>query len=140
MTARGDETEKGQTKQGFLALVSRLCFGDEACPVRFMYKTVPAHLNDTGWRMYSGYEDEEMLHDAEAMVVYPIDALCSRDESLSDLLEYNAGTVWERAPGSDWQRVHDYKIPSDHVEVWISNDIVEAASKLADEDESKPVA
>lgn len=52
--------ETSQTKNGFLALVSRLVF-DEKLPIRFMYKTVPEHLNDTGWRMFTGYEDEAFL-------------------------------------------------------------------------------
>ncbi|MFP8965281.1 DUF2185 domain-containing protein [Pokkaliibacter sp. CJK22405] len=121
-----DSTEKGQTKQGFLALVSSLCFGDDACPIRFMYKTVPAHLNDTGWRMYSGYETPEQLEDPEFMTVYPVAALRANDNSLEALLEYNAGTVWERLPGAEWERVHDFKIPSDHVAVWVSNDVDDA--------------
>lgn len=57
-----NEEETNQTKNGYLVLVSRLVF-DEKLPIRFMYKTVPEHLNDTGWRLFTGYETEEFLAD-----------------------------------------------------------------------------
>lgn len=98
-----------------------------------MYKTVPAHLNDTGWRMYTGYETEEFLNDEMSNIIpVEITKMCNLDPSLKELVEYNAGTVWERSPESDgWERVYDYKIPSDEVEVSITNDI--AQYKTADE-------
>lgn len=117
-------SETNQTKNGFLALVSRLSF-DENLPIRFMYKTVPAHLNDTGWRMYTGYEDDEYLANELAnMLPVPLEKICEMDESLTALVEYNAGTVWERTPEQkEWQRVYDFKIPSDQVDVNITNDV-----------------
>lgn len=116
--------ETNQTKNGFLALVSRLSF-DEQLPIRFMFKTVPEHLNDTGWRMYTGYESPEYLANELAnMVPIPVEKMCQIDNSLTPLVDYNAGTVWERTPDSeDWQRVYDFKIPSANVSVDITNDV-----------------
>lgn len=130
MTDINDEAKKpyqgetNQTKNGSLALMSRLVI-DEKLPVRFMYKTVPEHLNDTGWRVFTGYEDEEFLNDEMVnLIPIPLDRLTQIDPSLAPLLEYNAGTVWERAPDSDgWQRVYDYKIPAANIDVEITNDI-----------------
>ncbi len=118
------ENETNQTKNGFLALVSKMTF-DEKLPIRFMFKTVPEHLNDTGWRMYTGYESEEYLENELAnMVPVPVEKMCRIDSSLTDLVTYNAGTVWERTPESDgWQRVYDFKIPAANVDVGITNDI-----------------
>lgn len=118
------EDETGQTKNGFLALVSRLVF-DEKLPVRFMYKTVPEHLNDTGWRMFTGYETPEFLED-EVTNLIPVDMekMVKIDPSIKELVEYNAGTVWERTPESEgWERVYDFKIPSSEVDVNITNDV-----------------
>ncbi|MBV1786563.1 DUF2185 domain-containing protein [Marinobacterium sp. D7] len=118
------DDETNQTKNGFLALVSRLVF-DEKLPVRFMYKTVPEHLNDTGWRMYTGYETDEFL-DNEQINLLPmtIERMVQLDPSLTDLVSYNAGTVWERTPESDgWERVYDFRIPAPRVEVEITNDV-----------------
>ncbi len=118
--------EKNQTKNGFLALVSKLCL-DENLPIRFLYKTVPDHLNDTGWRMYTGYESEESLaNDLANMLPIPISKMCEIDQTLTPLLQYNAGTVWERTPNEEtWQRVYDYKIPAAQVDVEITNDVVQ---------------
>lgn len=118
------EDETAQTKNGFLALVSKLVF-EENLPVRFMYKTVPAHLNDTGWRMFTGYETPEFLEN-EAINLLPIkiEKMTQLDSSLSALVEYNAGTVWERTPESEgWERVYDFKIPAEQVDVEITNDV-----------------
>nr|WP_067295189.1 DUF2185 domain-containing protein [Marinobacterium profundum] len=123
--ARSDDagsTETGQTKSGFLALVSRMIF-EEKLPVRFMYKSVPEHLNDTGWRLFSGYEDEAYLQDDVVnMTPVPLEKLYGMDDSLEEKLAFNAGTVWERQPGSDWERVYDFRIPSPSVDVTITND------------------
>ncbi|MEH6580215.1 MAG: DUF2185 domain-containing protein [Amphritea sp.] len=116
--------ETNQTKNGFLALVSKLVF-DEKLPVRFMYKTVPEHLNDTGWRMFTGYETPEYLEDEHTnLIAVPVEKMTQLDPSLSELVEYNAGTVWERTPESaDWERVYDFKIPAANVDVNITNDV-----------------
>ncbi|WP_417594042.1 DUF2185 domain-containing protein [Oceanospirillum sp.] len=119
------ELETNQTKNGFLCLVSRMVI-EERMPIRFMYKTVPDHLNDTGWRMYSGYESEEYLADElNNMMTAPVEAMCKADPTITDLMDYNAGTVWERPPGAaedGWERVYDYIIPSPSVDVDITND------------------
>ncbi|MGY8872660.1 MAG: immunity protein Imm33 domain-containing protein [Pseudomonadales bacterium] len=122
-TPISEDAETNQTKNGFLALVSKLTF-DEKLPIRFMYKTVPEHLNDTGWRLYTGYETQEYAANELAnMLPVPLQKLSSMDPSLTDLLTYNAGTVWERPPESEgWQRVYDFKIPSANVDVDITND------------------
>lgn len=116
--------ETNQTKHGYIALMSRLVI-DEKLPVRFMYKTVPEHLNDTGWRVFTGYEDELFLTEESVnMIPIPLDRLMQIDDSLAPLLHYNAGTVWERRPDAQgWERVYDYKIPSPKVDVEITNDL-----------------
>jgi len=118
------DNETNQTKNGFLALVSRLVF-DEKLPVRFMYKTVPEHLNDTGWRMFTGYETEEFLDNEQVnLVPMPVERMVELDPSLTELVNYNAGTVWERTPEADgWERVYDFRIPAPKVEVEITNDV-----------------
>ncbi|WP_051560397.1 immunity protein Imm33 domain-containing protein [Marinobacterium jannaschii] len=123
-TPRTPSSETNQTKNGFLALVSRLCF-DEKLPIRFMYKTVPEHLNDTGWRMFTGYETPEFLEDEVTnLIPVELEKMCTIDPSLTDLVQFNAGTVWERAPEADgWERVYDYKIPTSSVDVSITNDV-----------------
>ena len=97
----------------FLALVSKMAVGEKPLPVRFMYKTVPADLRDTGWRMYTGYEDPDYLADKKNMMPYPIATLVEMDGSLEKLLDSKPGAVWERVPGESWQEVEDFVIPEE---------------------------
>ena len=124
MNSNQNNSETNQTKSGFLALVSKLRLDDQL-PIRFLYKTVPEHLNDTGWRMYSGYEDDDYLANELAnMLPIPLEKISEMDTSLTELVTYNAGTVWERTPEQDqWHRVYDFKIPSAKVDVNITNDV-----------------
>ncbi|MFT5708933.1 MAG: hypothetical protein ACI9ES_003240, partial [Oceanospirillaceae bacterium] len=58
------------------------------------------------------------------MVPVPVDKMCEMDQGLAPLVQYNAGTVWERTPHEDkWLRVHDFKIPSAQVAVNITSDV-----------------
>ncbi|MBR9828254.1 MAG: DUF2185 domain-containing protein [Oceanospirillales bacterium] len=118
------EQETAQTKNGYLALVSRLMLEDKL-PIRFLYKTVPEHLNDTGWRMFTGYETPEFLENEQInLVPIPLERICEMDPSLAELVQYNAGTVWERTPEAEgWERVYDFRIPAPTVEVDITNDV-----------------
>lgn len=100
-----------------LALVSTLLLGPDACPVRFMYRTVQANIRDTGWRLFSGYEDEAFLADRDNLQPYPLEQLIATDPSLLELLQGKPGSVWERVPGADWQSVHDFIIPTEGDEV-----------------------
>lgn len=97
----------------FLVLASKLLTGEKPCPVRFMYKTVPADLRDTGWRMYSGYEDPEFLADKKNMLPYPVETLIKMDSSIEELLTSKPGSVWERVPGGSWTEVDDFDIPEE---------------------------
>ncbi|WP_210396346.1 immunity protein Imm33 domain-containing protein [Motiliproteus sediminis] len=118
-TIAADELERP-----FLALVSKLVVGEKPCPVRFMYRTVPANLRDTGWRMYSGYEDQDFLADSKNMQPYPTATLIQMDNSLDELLGSKPGTVWERVPGDAWQEVHDFEIPvEEDVSTSVTNDV-----------------
>mgnify|MGYP000047117447 CR=1 FL=1 len=134
-TSDTQNPETNQTKNGYLVLASRMVF-DEKLPVRFIYKTVPEHLNDTGWRLYTGYETPEYLEDNIAnMATVPMEKITRLDPSLAPLLEYNAGTVWERTPDStEWQRVYDFKIPTQSPDVEITNNLERFSVKEEDLD------
>jgi len=109
-----------QTRHGHMARVSKLALGDNALPIRFIYKTIPEHSNDTGWRLFTGYETPEFLAEFANLEPFPLAPMCEVDESLDALLDHNAGTVWERQPGQDWHQVYDFEIPVDEVDVDVS--------------------
>ena len=116
----GQTGQPRQTRHGHMARVSKLALGGNALPVRFMYKTIPEHGNDTGWRLFTGYETPEFLADFDNLEPFPLEPMCDKDSSLFALLDHNAGTVWEREPGQEWQQVHDFDIPVEEVETEVS--------------------
>jgi hypothetical protein len=103
-----------------MARVSKLALGEGALPIRFMYKTIPEHSNDTGWRLFTGYETPEFLEEFSNLEPFPLEPMCEADSSLNALLDQNAGTVWERPPQQPWQQVYDFEIPVEEVAVEVS--------------------
>lgn len=110
-------SQQAENARPFLALVSKLVIGEKPLPVRFMYRTVQADLRDTGWRMYSGYEDDDFLADKQNMTPYPVETLLKMDESLEEMLDSRPGAVWERVPGNPWMAIEDYVIPTEGDEI-----------------------
>ena len=98
---------------GYLCLASSLILNERPLPIRFFYKEVPQHANDTGFRFYSGQETDEFLMEDDAACVAPLDCMERLDPSISELVRQSeVGSVWERLPNSNrWVRVHDYVIP-----------------------------
>jgi|TARA_B110000196_G_scaffold64008_1_gene53816 hypothetical protein len=112
--------KKRHTRHGHMARVSKLALGDQALPVRFMYKTIPEHSNDTGWRLFTGYETTEFLAQFSNLEPFPLEPMCEADPSLDALLDQNAGSVWERLPDQPWQPVHNFEIPVEEVDVVVN--------------------
>jgi hypothetical protein len=101
--------KKRHTRHGHMARVSKLALGDHALPVRFMYKTIPEHSNDT-----------EFLAQFSNLEPFPLEPMCQADPSLDALLDQNAGSVWERLPDQPWQPVHNFEIPVEEVDVVVN--------------------
>lgn len=110
------------TPRPFLALVSKLAVGEKPLPVRFLYRTVPLNLKDTGWRLFTGYEDPDFLADKDNLMPYPLETLTAMDSSLEPLVESAPGSVWERVPGDTWQAVTDFEIPVENAEATADED------------------
>ena len=97
-----------------LCLVSTLIVNESPMPIRFFYKESPNHLNDTGFRFYSGLESDDFLQTDDAACVAQLDSMIRVDPSIQSLIEQsNVGSVWERLPDSNaWSEVLDYQIPA----------------------------
>jgi hypothetical protein len=96
-----------------LCLASSLILNERPLPIRFCYKEDPQHINDTGFRFYSGQETDEFLLEDDAACVAPLDCMERLDPSITEIVKRSeVGSVWERLPNSnDWIPVHDYTIP-----------------------------
>lgn len=108
-----NELHSESSSNGHLCLASSMILNESPMPIRFFYKEDPQHVNDTGFRFYSGLETDEFLMEENAACVAPLDCLERLDPSISELVEMSqVGTVWERLPESnDWVEVLDYEIP-----------------------------
>jgi hypothetical protein len=94
---------------GTSALVSKKVTEDGE-PVRFLYREAPDNAQDSGWRMFSGYEDEDYNEDAENIAVVPLSDFARRDERVDALLDEPVGSVFERTPGKEeFERVTDWR-------------------------------
>ena len=50
--------------------------------VRFMYREKPDNMNDSGWRLFSGYEDQEYVDNPNNIAIYDVNTILSFDRSV----------------------------------------------------------
>ncbi len=87
----------------------------EGLPVRFMYREEPMHVQDSGWRFFSGInEDDEYVNDPAHSSVYALNTIANYDQTIIPFLESPIGAVFEKPQGaSDWQAVSDFMPPQE---------------------------
>ncbi|MFN7975179.1 MAG: DUF2185 domain-containing protein [Acidobacteriota bacterium] len=82
--------------------------------VRFMYRETPSesHADDSGWRLFSGLEDDAYSNDAKNVRLCRVGWLCERDPSLLPAIRAEIGAVFERrSPTDSWTAVTDWSPP-----------------------------
>jgi hypothetical protein len=91
------------------ALVSRR-ITDEGMPVRFMYREAPDRDQDSGWRMFSGYEGDGYSDDPKNIAIVPLSHFQESDRRVDALLDEPVGSVFERAPeAEEFARITDWQ-------------------------------
>jgi len=70
-------------------------------PVRFMYREAPDHDIDSGWRFFSGFEDEAYMRDIDRHDVYDVNTIANYDPSIIPLLDAPVGAVFEKTAESE---------------------------------------
>jgi hypothetical protein len=73
--------------------------------VDYMYREDPAHAADSGWRFFSGSEDQAYVDDSNNMAFYAMNTLANYDPAIIPYLDLPIGTELERAPGTDLFRI-----------------------------------
>lgn len=98
-----------------LCLASSMIIGDKPLPVRFFYRESPSHVNDSGFRFYSGLESDEYLSQQQSACVTPLDLMSRLQPDIKPLIERTeVGSVWEFCMLRHcWRPVDDYQIPRD---------------------------
>ena len=90
------------------ALVSKLFLGEDGV-IRFLYREQPDRSEDSGWRMFTGFEDDEYANNPENIQLMNVGYLLDKDMTLLEPLKYGYGAVFERE-GKDkkWEKIENW--------------------------------
>ena len=73
----------------------------EGMLVDYMYRQPPANEMDSGWRFYSGTEDQAYIDDLNNSSVYDVNTIANYDRAIIPYLDYPIGSELERVRGTD---------------------------------------
>lgn len=92
----------------FINLVSPMggCFATDkitvdGLKVGYMYREEPEDPIDSGWRFFSGTEDQEYVDNPQNTMIYNINTIANYDKAIIPYLGYPFGTELERVAGTD---------------------------------------
>jgi len=64
--------------------------------VQFMYREKPDNANDSGWRVFSGDEDQEYVDNPNNIDIYDIETILAIDNDIEKHLLSPIGSAFER--------------------------------------------
>lgn len=64
--------------------------------VRFMYREKPDNINDSGWRLFSGDEDQEYVDNPNNIAIYDVNTILAFDRDIEKFLISPVGSAFER--------------------------------------------
>jgi hypothetical protein len=86
----------------------------EGLPVRFMYKEEPKDQHDSGWRFFSGWEDDEYTENPDNFARYDVNTIANYDRSIIPHLEAESGCAFEKEEGEDvFVEAEDWEPPEE---------------------------
>ena len=107
-------TEIKRLVHGYGGCVSSDMITVEGYPVRFMYRESPSNDIDSGWRFFSGFEDDQYMSNPSNHAVYDVNTIANYDPSIIPLLDSPIGSAFEKTTESErFMRVTDWEIPAD---------------------------
>ncbi len=96
-------------------MVSKMVTDDNVQP-GFMYREKRSRPEDSGWRIFTGFETEEYSDNPENIGIYSASTILSIDPSIKDILLKGIGSVYERTgDDGDWYRVTDFDLEGDYM-------------------------
>ena len=88
----------------------------EGMPIRFLYREEPdaAFAPDSGWRMFSGFEDDDYADNAANFHLYSLQRMANYQPAIAKLLHSPTGSVFEQdLHQPDFVVVSDWEIPQE---------------------------
>jgi len=78
-----------------MALVSKMCLDKEETN-RFLYREKPDREEDSGWRLFTGHENDDYSNNPANIQIMNVGYLLNKDPSLLEPLKGECGSVFER--------------------------------------------
>jgi hypothetical protein len=69
--------------------------------VIYMYREESDHDKDSGWRFFSGTEDQDYVDDPDNTMIYNVNTIANYDRAIIPYLHLPTGTELERTEGTD---------------------------------------
>ena len=92
----------------FIDLVPQMggCFATDkitvdGMKVGYMYREKPDEKMDSGWRFFSGTEDQDYVDDPRNTMIYNVNTIANYDRAIISYLELPFGTELERIENTD---------------------------------------
>jgi hypothetical protein len=95
------------------AMVSQAALAKGAV-VRWLYRETPDREEDSGWRLFSGDETDEYANNAKNVTICSVGWLVDRDPSLSEIIQADIDSAFERAgPQDAWRKIENFQRPTE---------------------------
>lgn len=69
--------------------------------VIYMYREESDFEHDSGWRFFSGTEDQDYVDDPDNIMIYDVNTIANYDRAIIPYLNLPIGTELERIEGTD---------------------------------------
>lgn len=93
-------------------MVSKMVVDKNIKP-RFMYREKRTRPEDSGWRIFKGFESEEYNDNPDNIGIYNPSTILKIDPSIEDLLLKGIGSIYEKTENDDWYKVTDFDLEDD---------------------------
>lgn len=95
------------------AFVSKMAF-DKNEILRFAYREEADRDEDSGWRFFTGHEDDDYINDSNNIRICIVGWLLDFDPSIDAFIREPIGAVYERKNRKEgWYKVTDWESPKD---------------------------
>ena len=82
---------------------------EDGAPVGFMYREQPLFEHDSGWRFFSGDEDDDYTDNTSHFTVHALADIRLHTPDIAPFLDTPAGSAWERDESGAWVAVADWQ-------------------------------
>lgn len=81
--------------------------------IRFLYREAPDNSQDSGWRVFSGEEDQAYVDNPNNLGLYSLGTLLEIDPDIAACLEAPIGSAFERGDTREPFSPSNFEIPKE---------------------------